>query len=206
MFGSLHGVTGAALRDGVSWALEWTGLGPRASEPVKRFSGGMRRRLNIACGVLHRPRVVLLDEPTVGVDPQSRERIYEMLDTLRSDGAALLLTTHQLEEAESRCDRVVIIDHGRGVAAGTVAELTAAAFGSRHEVTIEVSRVPDPLPAGFERAGNRTLHATVGDVAADLPRLLAALAAAGCSSEGLQVRRPGLAGVFIHLTGRELRE
>ncbi len=206
VFARLHGVEGPALREAVAWALEWTGLAPRASEPVQRFSGGMRRRLNIACGVLHRPRVVLLDEPTVGVDPQSRERIYEMLDALRSEGAALLLTTHQLEEAESRCDRVVIIDRGRGVAAGTVAELTAAAFGSRHEVTIQVNRVPDPLPDGFDRAGNGALHATVGEVAEDLPRLLAALAAAGCSSEGLQVRRPGLAGVFIHLTGRELRE
>jgi ABC-2 type transport system ATP-binding protein len=207
VFGRLHGATGAALREAVDWALEWTGLEPRAAEPVQRFSGGMRRRLNIACGVLHHPRVVLLDEPTVGVDPQSRERIYEMLDALRAEGAALLLTTHQLEEAESRCDRVVILDHGRGVAAGTVAELTAAAFGNRHIVTVEVDRTPDPLPAGFERTGNGVvLRATVGDVAGELPRLLAELAAAGCTSHGLQVRRPGLAGVFIHLTGRELRE
>jgi ABC-2 type transport system ATP-binding protein len=206
VFGRLHGVKGAALGEVVRWALEWTGLAGRSSEPVQRFSGGMRRRLNIACGVLHRPRVVLLDEPTVGVDPQSRERIYEMLGALREDGAALLLTTHQLEEAESRCDRVVIIDHGRGVGAGTVAELPAATFGDRHEVTVEVDRVPDPLPAGLALSGDHSLHATVADVAEEVPRLLAALAAAGSASHGLQVRRQGLAGVFIHLTGRELRE
>ncbi len=207
VFGRLHGVDRAALDDAVAWALDWTGLAPRADEPTERFSGGMRRRLNIACGVLHRPEVILLDEPTVGVDPQSRERIYEMLALLRGDGASLLLTTHQLEEAEARCDRIVIIDHGTVVASGTLGELTARAFGSDHRVTFEVDRLPAELPAGVEPGGNgHVLKAAIGDVAADLPEMVRRLADAGATVEGLDVRRPGLADVFIHLTGRELRE
>ena len=99
-FGSLHGVPSAELEDRVNWALDWSGLAPRATEPIKDFSGGMKRRLNIACSVLHRPAVILLDEPTVGVDPQSFERIWEMLNKLREEGATLLLTTHQLHEAQ----------------------------------------------------------------------------------------------------------
>jgi ABC-2 type transport system ATP-binding protein len=158
-FGSLHGLLGKDLDERVRWALDWTGLGERPGEPVKQFSGGMRRRLNIACGVLHRPAVVLLDEPTVGVDPQSRERIYQMLDGLRSEGASLLLTTHYLEEVEARCDRVVIIDHGKSVAAGTPAELVERVLGPAR---------PD--------AGN------------------------------LEVRSRGLQAVFLHLTGKDLRE
>jgi ABC-2 type transport system ATP-binding protein len=193
----------------VSWALDWTGLAPRADESTERFSGGMRRRLNIACGVLHRPEVILLDEPTVGVDPQSRERIYEMLALLRADGASLLLTTHQLEEAEARCDRIVIIDHGGVVASGTLGELTAKAFGHDHRVTFNVDHIPAELPPGVEPGGNddgHVLRASIGNVAAELPEMVRQLAAAGAAVEGLDVRRPGLADVFIHLTGRELRE
>ncbi len=111
-FGSLYGVPRNELKDRVNWALQWTGLVDRAKSLTKTYSGGMKRRLNIACGILHRPSVVLLDEPTVGVDPQSRERIWAMLSQLRDDGASLLLTTHQLDEAQQICDRITIIDHG----------------------------------------------------------------------------------------------
>ena len=122
-FGRLQGLSRRDLGDRVKWALKVAALDDRTSEPIKTFSGGMKRRLNIACGVLHRPRVVLLDEPTVGVDPQSRERIYDMLTELTGDGVSLLLTTHHLEEAEARCSRTVIIDHGRVIASGTLPEL-----------------------------------------------------------------------------------
>jgi ABC-2 type transport system ATP-binding protein len=124
-FGEHYGVTGATLKERVEWALHWSGLDDRAKEPVKKFSGGMQRRLNIACSLLHKPKLLLLDEPTVGVDPQSRERIYDMLAALKRDGVSVVLTTHHLEEAERRCERVVIIDHGVTVAGGTVAELIA---------------------------------------------------------------------------------
>jgi ABC-2 type transport system ATP-binding protein len=100
-FGALKGLRGSHLKERIDWALEFTGLSDRADELSGSFSGGMKRRLNIACSVLHRPSVVLLDEPTAGVDPQSRQRIWEMLDRLRRDGASLLLTTHQLDEASN---------------------------------------------------------------------------------------------------------
>ncbi len=206
-FGSLQGLRGADLAERVAWALGWTGLAERSREPVKRFSGGMKRRLNIACGVLHRPRLVLLDEPTVGVDPQSRERIAEMLDGLRAAGASLLLTTHQLDEAEARCERIVILDHGKVIAAGTLAELVRATVGDARAVTLRLDRAPAAPIEGLAADGGGTiLRASVRDVDADLAALLRRVAAAGCAVTDLEVRQPRLQSVFLHLTGRELRE
>ena len=205
-FGRLHGLTGGELEERVRWALDWTGLGERSREPIRNFSGGMKRRLNIACGVLHRPAVILLDEPTVGVDPQSRERIHEMLAALRAEGASLLLTTHYLEEVEARCDRVVIIDHGRSVAAGTTAELVAATLGSARAVRLTLDRPAAEAPEGLDLdGGGRTLVASIHDVG-ELPALLDRVRAAGLTVEGIEVRSPSLQAVFLHLTGKELRE
>ena len=168
----------------------------------------MKRRLNIACGVIHRPRIVLLDEPTVGVDPQSRERIYDMLAQLTRDGVSLLLTTHHLEEAEARCARTVIIDHGKVIAAGTMAELVDRTVGRHRIVTLRVDAPLSAAPGGTEVATDdpRTLRAKVANVARDLPALLAAVSAQGREVEDVEVRSPSLQAVFIHLTGRELRE
>jgi ABC-2 type transport system ATP-binding protein len=207
-FGRLQGVQPRDIPARVAWALEATALADRADEPIKRFSGGMKRRLNIACGVIHRPRVVLLDEPTVGVDPQSRERIYDMLAELTRDGVSLLLTTHHLEEAEARCARTVIIDHGRVIAAGTLPELVERTVGRHRLVTLRLDAPVLAVPAGVEAdaVDPRLLRARVGDVAHDLPALLAAVSAAGRVVEDVDVRGPSLQAVFIHLTGRELRE
>jgi ABC-2 type transport system ATP-binding protein len=208
-FGSLAGLGGARLRERVAWALEWTGLGERARQPmpVKSFSGGMKRRLNIACGVLHEPRVILLDEPTVGVDPQSRERIYDMLDRLRSAGASLLLTTHQLEEAEARCDRIVIIDRGRVIESGTLAELVGRTVGARRQVALTLDRAPAaPIPGFNGQSEGAVLRAQVGDIATELPALIGRVAASGAHVQDIEVRAPSLQSVFIYLTGRDLRE
>ncbi len=206
-FGSLQGLRGAALRERVAWALGWTGLGDRAKEPIRNFSGGMKRRLNIACAVLHSPRVLLLDEPTVGVDPQSRERIHEMLDGLRRGGASLLLTTHQLDEAEARCERIVIVDHGRVCAAGTLAEMVKSTVGAQRSLVVTLDRAPGRPIDGLAAAdGGRVLNGQLADVDTALAPLLQRIAAAGCTVEDLEVRRPSLQSVFIHLTGRELRE
>ena len=205
-FGRLNGLTGAALRERVDWALEWTALADRAKEPVKRFSGGMKRRLNIACAVVHEPRVLLLDEPTVGVDPQSRERIYEMLARLRDGGASLLLTTHQLEEAEARCDRIVIVDHGRVIAEGSLASLVESTVGSHLQVALRLDRVPAAQAGIAGEWHDRELTTRMRDVATELPVLLERLRSGGSAVEDLQVRGPSLQSVFLHLTGRELRE
>jgi len=206
-FGSFNGLRGSALRDRVAWALEWTGLSERAREPIRRFSGGMRRRLNIACGVLHEPRVILLDEPTVGVDPQSRERIYEMLDRLRANGVSLLLTTHQLDEAEARCERIVIVDRGRVIAAGTLGELVRDTVGGGRVVTVKLDRAPAAPIEGLASEGDGTIwRGPVHDVDVDLAAVLRRIAAAGRSVVDLEVRQPSLQSVFLHLTGRELRE
>jgi ABC-2 type transport system ATP-binding protein len=207
-FGRLQGLSPADVATQTAWALKATALEDRADEPVKSFSGGMKRRLNIACGVLHRPRVVLLDEPTVGVDPQSRERIYDMLTDLTRDGVSLLLTTHHLEEAEARCTRTVIIDHGKVIAAGTMSELVEHTVGRHRIVTLRVDAPVASVPPGVDVSAEdpRVLRAKVTNVARDLPALLGAVSAQGREVEDVEVRGPSLQSVFIHLTGRELRE
>jgi ABC-2 type transport system ATP-binding protein len=207
-FGRLQGLAPKEVDAQVKWALHVTALTDRADEPIKGFSGGMKRRLNIACGVIHRPRVVLLDEPTVGVDPQSRERIYDMLTVLTSEGVSLVLTTHHLEEAEARCSRTVIIDHGKVIAAGSMAELVEQTVGRHRIVTLRVDAAMAAAPPGVDVADDdrRTLRARVSNVARDLPALLSAVSAQGREVEDVDVRGPSLQAVFIHLTGRELRE
>ncbi len=206
-FGRLHGVPAAELGGRIEWALEWTGLTERSKAPIRDFSGGMKRRLNIACGVLHQPRVVLLDEPTAGVDPQSRERIYEMLEQLRSRGATQLLTTHHLEEAEGRCDRIAILDHGRMIAAGTLRELIERTVGNSRVVALTLERPARAVVEGMQASPDGLrLSAQVSDVGADLPALISRVHAAGCTIEDIEVLRHGLHEVFLHLTGRDLRE
>src|SRR5580700_4662245 len=133
-FGRYQGMRGKALDDGVAWCLEWAALADRAGATVKTLSGGMRRRLNMAAGLVHRPRLVLLDEPTVGVDPQSRNRIFDMVEELRGQGTTVIYTTHYMEEAERLCDTIAIIDHGRIIAQGAKEELVDQAFGRRSDV------------------------------------------------------------------------
>lgn len=205
-FGRFHGVRGRELRRRVDWALEWTGLADRQRDLCKNFSGGMKRRVNIACGVLHRPRVLLLDEPTVGVDPQSRERIFAMLDELRDEGAAIILTTHHLEEAEQRCDRIVIIDHGRVAAEGTLPELIHQTIGPGRRVRVSLAG-PLQQVNGFALApGGRALDARIHDVATELPALIAEVDQAGGRIADIEIEAPSLHAVFLHLTGKELRE
>ncbi len=206
-FGRMNGLEGKHLRERTAWALEWTGLVERAGSEVKTFSGGMKRRLNLACGVLHEPKLVLLDEPTVGVDPQSREKIYDMLSALRADGASLLLTTHYLEEAEARCERIVVVDHGKAIATGTLAELVEQAGLGGSLVRMRLDRAATVAPPGFRQDGDAAvLTATIHDVGQELPGLLARVREAGLGVRDLEVRSATLQAVFLQLTGKELRE
>ncbi|MFK7821929.1 MAG: ABC transporter ATP-binding protein [Planctomycetaceae bacterium] len=200
VFGRLHGVTGSQLEIKIEEVLRWTQLESRRHDKAGSFSGGMQRRLNIACGVLHDPIVLLLDEPTVGVDPQSRERIFEMLMELKTRGTAILLTTHQLDEAEARCDRIVIVDKGQTIASGTLQDLVAATVGSTQRLTVQYQDEDDS-----ERYLVTETY-ELSNVADELPQVLDETARLGRVVEGLKLANPSLQDVFLHLTGRELRE
>jgi ABC-2 type transport system ATP-binding protein len=189
--------------------LDLVGLPGRADEPVFRFSVGMQRRLNLACGIVHRPRVLLLDEPAVGVDPQSRERLFETVGALAASGTAVLYSTHQMEEAERLCARVVLLDVGRVVASGTPAALVAET-GVSATVRLRTERA---LPAGWlTTEGARLLAASDGETAVAIahsgvvPAVLAAAMRAGGEILDVSLHRPTLADAFFSLTGRALRD
>jgi len=143
LFGALYGLTGAPLRQRVDAALALVGLADRARDKPQSFSGGMKRRLNIAAALVHDPDVLIFDEPTVGVDPQSRNAIFDNLETLRDSGKALLYTTHYMEEAERLCDRIVIVDHGEVVASGDLEALTKLAPAARPRPVRETASLED---------------------------------------------------------------
>ena len=206
-FGRLHGLRGRALRERVQWALQWISLEDRASELTSRFSGGMKRRVNIACGVLHRPGLLLLDEPTVGVDPQSRQRIFDMLDELRDMGTSIVLTTHHLDEAEQRSDRIVIVDHGQVIADGTIHQLIESTIGTSRQLLLDIEGTMMAPPAGLEwDAARSRFHCTVENLIDELPQWIAKVSQAGGTVRDLEVQTPNLHHVFLHLTGRELRD
>ena len=206
-FGQLHGLRSRRLRERVSWALKWIGLEDRANDLTSGFSGGMKRRVNIACGVLHRPQILLLDEPTVGVDPQSRQRIFDMLDELNQEGTSIVLTTHHLDEAETRSDRIVIIDHGKVVADGTLEHLIESTIGARRQVAIEATGLLMAIPSGLEWDASRNRFVCfVDNVADELPQILDRFQRVGGVVTDLEVHQPNLHHVFLHLTGKELRE
>jgi linearmycin/streptolysin S transport system ATP-binding protein len=181
-FASLQGLTGTMLSDAVQQGLALAGLAERAGDRVKTFSGGMKRRLNIAVALVHGPELVFLDEPTVGIDPQSRGRVFEMVEALRTRGVAMIYTSHQLGEIERLCDRIVILDRGRKVAEGTLAEL------QRHP--------------GVQQRGGAALRFAH---AADAERARSLLAERGLAFE-LAEARPDLERIFLDLTGRALRD
>jgi ABC-2 type transport system ATP-binding protein len=206
-FGRLHGLRGRGLREQVSWALRWIALEDRADELTARFSGGMKRRVNIACGVMHKPGVLLLDEPTVGVDPQSRQRIFDMLDELSVMGTSIVLTTHHLDEAEERSDRIVIVDHGTVIADGTIQELLEQTVGSQRRVVFEISGQLSSPPDGLTWDESRKrFSCSVHTLLEELPDWISKFEEMGGQVHDLEVHTPNLHHVFLHLTGRELRD
>ncbi len=213
-FAKFHGLRGTQIRDRVQWALQWTGLVERADDLVGGFSGGMKRRVNLACGVMHSPQVLLLDEPTVGVDPQSRQRIFSMLDELSRDGTSILLTTHHLDEAEQRSDRIVILDKGKVIADGTIDQLVERSVGPsrlvrlridqplRESLSLDANELGEPIGS----QGQDHVTTRIDDVSTQLPRLLEAVQNQGYTISDVEVHAPSLHHVFLHLTGHELRD
>jgi ABC-2 type transport system ATP-binding protein len=208
-FGRYHGLSAGKLAESVAWCLDWAALADRADELAKNLSGGMKRRLNMAAGIIHRPRVVLMDEPTVGVDPQSRNRIFEMIEALRGEGAAIIYTTHYMEEAERLCDRVAIIDHGRIIAQGAHEELVHGVFAQRSQVLAHFAGAPGVIAAWVEQHAGRLLDGAAEFTIEDstlIAGLLDDAARSGLELLDVTLRRPNLESVFLHLTGRELRD
>jgi ABC-2 type transport system ATP-binding protein len=212
-WGRMQGLSGRELAARVDAVLEVVGLADRARDKVADYSGGMQRRLNIGAGLLHRPRLLVLDEPTVGVDPQSRNAILENVEALRGEGAAVLYTTHYMEEAERLCDRVGIIDQGRLIAEGTRRELVAQ-VGERDRIELAAGGNLVALAAGCKRvlgvdeatvvAGG--LHLVARDGRRLLPKLLEMAETAGVEVTSVEVVEPDLEAVFLHLTGKALRD
>lgn len=208
-FGRYHGLSGSALGQAVTRCLGWATLSDRANELVKNLSGGMKRRLNMAAGLIHQPQLVLMDEPTVGVDPQSRNHIFEMIEKLHAEGMSLIYTTHYMEEAERLCDRIAIIDHGRIIALGTQAELVRTSFGSRSQVLARFAGADERVAAWVTQHGGHAVDGAAQftiEHAAEIGALLEASAKAGLELVDVSIRKPNLESVFLHLTGRELRE
>ena len=208
-FGRYHGLAGKQLAESVAWCLDWAALQDRAKDLAGKLSGGMKRRLNMAAGIIHRPRVVLMDEPTVGVDPQSRNRIFEMIEALRAQGTAIVYTTHYMEEAERLCDRIAIVDHGRIIALGTHQALIQESFGSRSEVLARFDGPAEAIAAWAASRSGRIVDSSAAftiDHPTEIAGLLDSAASAGLQLVDVSLRRPNLESVFLHLTGRELRD
>jgi ABC-2 type transport system ATP-binding protein len=208
-FGLYHGMNRPGLKNAIAWCLDWAVLTDRADDLVKVLSGGMKRRLNMAAGIIHRPKVILMDEPTVGVDPQSRNRIFEMIEKLHSEGISLIYTTHYMEEAERLCERIAIIDHGRIIALGTKDELVHKSFGSSSEVLARFGREDESLAAWVKQRGGRIENGMAQftiEHANEISGLLESAARAGHELEDVSLRKPNLESVFLKLTGRELRD
>jgi len=214
-FGSLYGLTGARLKARVEWALAFAGLEERRRDRVQTYSGGMQRRLNLVCGLIHDPPVLLMDEPTVGVDPQSRNAIFESIEALKREGRTIVYTTHYMEEAERLCDRVAIMDRGKVLALDTVEGLLRVHGGAP---TVEIvfaraagagaPRLPnseprraDLAPYGGEWDGPRWR------VRHDRPIDVLQQAMSGHDAfSHVSIERANLETVFLHLTGRTLRD
>jgi len=212
LFARLHGIGKRQARIKAMRVLEQAGLSERARDAVRVLSGGMKRRLNLACGLVHDPEVILLDEPTVGVDPQSRENIIDTIRAFARRGATAIYSTHYMEEVERLCDRVLLIDHGRIIAQGTVAELIA--LGGRHP-RMEIA-FREPARAGWcagiegvkelaQAADDRRVNLEIGNPA-QAGELLERARTAGAEVLEFSLHSPNLSDAFIALTGHALRD
>jgi ABC-2 type transport system ATP-binding protein len=214
-WGRMYGLTGRLLDERVAEVLEIAGLADRAKERVETYSGGMKRRINIAAGIMHRPRVLLMDEPTVGIDPQSRNHILETVKGLNERGMTLVYTSHYMEEVEFLCDRVGIIDHGEVIALGTVDELKRL-VGDENVISVSVGEAPEGALEAVQALSavhgatydkdSGVLKALAPDAGVALASVVEAVSRAGAHIGSIEIAEPNLESVFLHLTGKSLRD
>ena len=214
-WGQMYGIGGKTLNQRIDELLEQVDLTKRANNRVGTYSGGMKRRINIAVGLLHKPQLLFMDEPTVGIDPQSRRRILNMVKELRDTGITILYTTHYMEEAEELSDRVGIIDQGELIALGTQKELTRLVgqqetlrlhFGEGHAANDDI-RLFNNIDGVYHTTSlNGELILSVDEAISTLPAVVARANASGLQIRSIDIEEPNLEAVFLHLTGKALRD
>ncbi len=214
-WGKMYGLRGTKLQERIQAVLKIAGLTDRAKDKVETFSGGMKRRINIAVGLLHEPQLLFMDEPTVGIDPQSRRRILDTVKELNAQGLTVVYTTHYMEEAEELSDRIGIIDHGKLIGLGTQDALTEM-VGKYDIIAIEYDGLADAETLVESLTAVSTVHqaviengkllAEVNEAASSLPSILTWAEKAELRLKGIEIKEPNLEAVFLHLTGRALRD
>ncbi|MCP4610918.1 MAG: ABC transporter ATP-binding protein [Planctomycetes bacterium] len=211
-WGSLFHLSRSELKDNIEVWLERVGLKGRGKEAVSKFSGGMKRRLNLAIGLVHNPKVVLLDEPTVGIDPQARKNILDIIREIAKEGSTILFTTHHLEEAEALCDRIAIMDHGKILETGSVEEL-AKVVGDGDIVSIsgtftavQFKTILENESVNILSAAEHTATMSLSHGGMNIAGLLQKFSEAGIEVTDISMQKPSLESVFLKLTGRELRD
>lgn len=212
-FGKLYGLRGGLLKERVQEALEFTGLADRAKDKPSTFSGGMKRRLNIACAIMHRPKLIIMDEPTVGIDPQSRNHILESVKALNKLGSTVIYTSHYMEEVETICDRVAIMDKGHIIACGTEQELRER-VAHEEKIVIQAGNITPGLIQELKQhprvtrveADGEKVELYLPSSQGELQDILFIFAKHGGVIQALQIEEPDLETLFLSLTGRTLRD
>jgi ABC-2 type transport system ATP-binding protein len=211
-WGSLYDVPAPELKARIAETLELFGLADRQKDQIETYSGGMKRRINIASALLHRPKVLFMDEPTVGIDPQSRNLIFEVLEKLHKEGMTIIYTTHYMEEAERFCDRIGIIDKGTIIAQGTLSELKNTG-GIKESIAVTFSGLHEELQQKLSKAlegefhfSENTLHYYTAQIRTDLSKLILRCSEMGADISNIEIQKVNLETVFLSLTGKQLRD
>ncbi|MDQ6597327.1 ABC transporter ATP-binding protein [Bacillus salipaludis] len=206
-FGEMYGVKGRLLKERIKEVLEQVGLSERVNDPIHTYSGGMKRRINIAAAMLHKPKLIILDEPTVGIDPQSRNHIFEIIKNLRSEGVTIIYSTHYMEEVESLCDDIAIIDHGKVIVQGNLDDLLRLYATKAIYLELENQSHPPVIP-GINKVSEHKKGwlLETDEVLPSMEHTIQAVTETGTKVKALEMMKPSLESVFLSLTGTTLRD